>query len=162
MHRKTCCPTPLSDWPVPTQPHVQCPIFSELFPDSHNTNNLPYFITFITHGYKSNYFISSLNPTMLLLHKIMNSLRTRLIGWIEERFIHKYLYQFSSVQSHSCVRLFATPRTAGHQASLSITNSLNLPKFMSTESSDATQPTHPLSSPSPPAFNFPQNQDLFK
>ena len=64
----------------------------------------------------------------------MNSLRTRLIGWIEERFIHKSLYQFSSVQSHSCVRLFATPRTAAHEASLSITNSLNLPKFTSTES----------------------------
>ena len=71
---------------------------------------------------------------MLLLHKIMNSLRTRLIGWIEERFIHKYLYQFSSIQSLSCVRLFATPRTAVHEASLSITNSLSLPKFMSTES----------------------------
>ena len=31
--------------------------------------------------------------------------------------------QFSSVQSLSCVRLFATPRTAARQASLSITNS---------------------------------------
>ena len=71
---------------------------------------------------------------MLLLHKIMNLLRTRLIGWIEEIFIHKYRYRFSSVQSLSCVRLFATPRTAAHEASLSITNSLSLPKFMSTES----------------------------
>ena len=35
---------------------------------------------------------------MLLLYK-MNSLRTRLIGWIEEIFIHKYIYRFSSVQS---------------------------------------------------------------
>ena len=39
----------------------------------------------------------------------------------------------SSVQSLSCVRLFATPWTAAHQASLSITNSQSLPKFMSTE-----------------------------
>ena len=31
--------------------------------------------------------------------------------------------QFSSVQSLSCVRLFATPWTAAFQASLSITNS---------------------------------------
>ena len=41
---------------------------------------------------------------------------------------------FSSVQSHSCVQLFATPWTALHQASLSITNSRSLLKLMSTES----------------------------
>ena len=39
--------------------------------------------------------------------------------------------QFSSVQSLSHVLLFATPRTAAHQASLSITNSRSLLKFMS-------------------------------
>ena len=37
----------------------------------------------------------------------------------------------SSVQSLSCVRLFVTPWTATHQASLSITNSKSLLKFMS-------------------------------
>ena len=42
--------------------------------------------------------------------------------------------QFSSVQSLSCVWLFATPWTAAHQASLSITNSWSLPKLMSIES----------------------------
>ena len=42
--------------------------------------------------------------------------------------------QFSSVQSLSCVWLFATPWTAAHQASLSITNSQSLLKLMSTES----------------------------
>ena len=42
--------------------------------------------------------------------------------------------QFSSVQSLSRVRLFATPRTAACQASLSITNSRSLPKLMSIES----------------------------
>ena len=41
---------------------------------------------------------------------------------------------FSSVQSFICVRLFATPWTAAHQASLSITNSWSLPKLMSIES----------------------------
>ena len=40
------------------------------------------------------------------------------------------LFQFSSVQSLSCVRLFATPWTAARQASLSITNSQSLPKLM--------------------------------
>ena len=40
---------------------------------------------------------------------------------------------FSSVQSLSCVRLFATPQTTVCQASLSVTNSRSLPKLMSTE-----------------------------
>ena len=42
--------------------------------------------------------------------------------------------QFSSVQSLSCVRLFATPWTTAHQASLSTTNSQSPPKLMSIES----------------------------
>ena len=42
--------------------------------------------------------------------------------------------QFSSVQSLSCVQLFATPRTVAHQASLSIINSRSLLKLMSIES----------------------------
>ena len=41
---------------------------------------------------------------------------------------------FSSVQSLSHVRLFVTPWTAVHQASLSITNSQSLLKLMSIES----------------------------
>ena len=39
--------------------------------------------------------------------------------------------QFSSVQSLSHVRLFETPRTTAHQASLSITHSWSLLKLMS-------------------------------
>ena len=42
--------------------------------------------------------------------------------------------QFSSVQSLSHVRLFATPWIAAHQASLSITNSQSSPKPMSIKS----------------------------
>jgi len=41
--------------------------------------------------------------------------------------------QFSSVQSLSRVRLFTTPRTAAHQASLPIINSQSLLKLMSIE-----------------------------
>ena len=44
------------------------------------------------------------------------------------------IIQLSSVQSLSRVRLFATPWTTAHQASLSITNSQSLPKPMSTQS----------------------------
>ena len=43
------------------------------------------------------------------------------------------IVQFSSFQSLSRVRLFATPWTAAHQASLSITNSQSPPKPMSIE-----------------------------
>ena len=42
--------------------------------------------------------------------------------------------QFSSVQSLSCVQLFATPWTAACQASLSVTNSRSLLKLISVES----------------------------
>ena len=51
-----------------------------------------------------------------------------------EHFYYFLLYQFGSVQSLSCVQLFATPWTAAHQASLSITSSRSLPKLMSIES----------------------------
>ena len=44
------------------------------------------------------------------------------------------IFQFSSVQSLSCVQLSATPWTAAHQASPSITNSRSSLKLMSIES----------------------------
>ena len=70
-------------------------------------------------------------------------------------------WTFSSVQfSCSVMSDSATPWTVAHQAFLSITNSQSLLKLMSIES-DAIQPSHPLSSPSPPAFNFSQHQGLF-
>ena len=62
--------------------------------------------------------------------------------------------QFSSVQLLSRVQLFATPCTAACQASLSITNFPSLLKLISI--SDAIQPSHPLLSPSLPAFNLSQ------
>ena len=68
--------------------------------------------------------------------------------------------QCSSVQACNRGQLFATPWTAAHQASLSITNSRSLLKLMSI--GDAIQPSHPLSSPSPPAFCLSQLQGLFQ
>ena len=61
----------------------------------------------------------------------------------------------SSVQSFSHVQLFVTPWTAARQASLSITNSWSSLKTHVHWVGDAMQPSHPLSSPSPPAFNLP-------
>ena len=55
--------------------------------------------------------------------------------------------QFSSVQSLSCVWLFATPWIAAHQASLSITNSWSSLKLTSIESVMPSSPLilcHPL------------------
>ena len=49
-----------------------------------------------------------------------------------------YHFQFSSAQSLSCVQLFATPWTAAHQASPSITNSQSLLKLMSIKSVTAS------------------------
>ena len=51
-------------------------------------------------------------------------LRARILAWVK----------FKSFQSSGRVRLFVTPWTAACQASLSITNSWNLLKFMSNES----------------------------
>ena len=57
----------------------------------------------------------------------------------------------SSVRSLSHVWLFVTPWTAACQASLSITNAWSLLRLRSVWVSDAIQPSHSLSSPSPPA-----------
>ena len=70
--------------------------------------------------------------------------------------------QFSSVQLLSQVRLFETPWIAAHQASLSITNSQSLLKLNVHWVGDAIPLSHPLSSPSSPAFSLSQHQDLFK
>ena len=65
---------------------------------------------------------------------------------------------FSSVQSLSRVRLSATPWTAAHQASLSITSSTELVQTHVHQVGDAIQSSHP----SPPAFNLSQQQGLFQ
>ena len=66
-----------------------------------------------------------------------------------------------SVQLLSCVQLFVTLWTEACQASLSIINFWSLLKLMSSVSY-AIQPSHPLSAPSPPAFNLSQDQGLFQ
>ena len=64
--------------------------------------------------------------------------------------------QIRSDQPLSGVQLFATPWIAACQASLSNTNSRSSLRLMS------TQPSHPLSSPSPLAPNPSQHQSLFQ
>ena len=64
------------------------------------------------------------------MNKTVREEGIRLVGRKKSRV----LFQFSSVQSLSHVRLFATPWTAARQASLSITNSQSLLKLMSSMS----------------------------
>ena len=68
-------------------------------------------------------------------------------------------YQFSSVQSLSRVRLFATPSISECQASLSVINSWGWWTHVH-RVGDAIQPSLPLSFPSPPALNPSQHQSL--
>ena len=63
-----------------------------------------------------------LAPTFTVLHPCLNQL------WSAIAFV------VGVVQSLSCVRFFLTPHSAALQASLSLTISQSLPKFMSTES----------------------------
>ena len=80
-------------------------------------------------------------------------------------FVHiiynKQNYHTLSVQSLSSVQLFVTPWTAAHQASLSITKLPELAQTHVHRVGDAIQPSHPLSSPFPPAFNLSQHKGLF-
>ena len=81
-----------------------------------------------------------------------------LISAIQQResiiIINIYIFIYThiiSVQSLSCVQLFATPWTAAHPVHH------QLPELAQThvyQISDVIQPSHPLPSPSPPAFNI--------
>ena len=73
--------------------------------------------------------------------------------------MHSGMLQFSSV-TQSCLTL-ATPWTSTGQASQSITDSWSLLKHVHWVG-DAIQPSHPLLSSSPPAFNLSQLQGLFQ
>ena len=85
--------------------------------------------------------VQSLRPSITLTtypashlvcrEKDMNVLTSIQANWSLCSFLSLSFVQFSSVQLLSCVGLSATPWTAAHQASLSITNSQNLLKLMS-------------------------------
>ena len=72
------------------------------------------------------------------------------------------LQVFVVVQSLSHVWLFVTLWTASRQLFLSFTISWSLLKLVSIELMMPFQPSHPLSPPSPPAFNLSQRQSLFQ
>ena len=78
-------------------------------------------------------------------------------------FLYNYLkYLFSSVQSLSSIRLFVDTMNLS-MPGLPVHH--KLPEFTQTHAhrvSDAIQPSHPLSSPSPPAPDPSQHQGLFQ
>ena len=134
-------------------------------------------------------------------------LQARTLEWVAISFSSAWKWKVK-VKSLSCVRLFATPRTAAYQAPpsmgfsrqeywngvplpspktvhqfnsvaqlcLTLCDPMNrstpglpvhhqLPEFTQTHVhlvSDAIQPSHPLSSPFPPAPNPSQHQSLFQ
>jgi len=100
-----------------------------------------------------------------------NSLYVYFVGFsvfgrfdVEKNFL---IYQFSSVQSLSRVRLFVTPWIAARQASLSITNSQSSLRLMSIESvmpSSHLILCHPLSilPPIPPSIRVFSNESALR
>ena len=86
------------------------------------------------HGLYSPWNPPGQNPAVGSLSLLQGIFQTQELnpGLLHCRWIlYQLTYQFSSVQSLSRVRLSATPWTAACQASLSITNSRSLLKFMS-------------------------------
>ena len=94
-----------------------------------------------------------------------------LLWWSWKTFSFKGLYEtnkkakmtFAVVQSLSHVWLFATPWTTYSMPGFPVLH--HLPELTQTHIHwilDAIQPSHPLSFPSPPAFNLSQHQGLFQ
>ena len=78
------------------------------------------------------------------------------------QILEKSSHMLSSVQSLSCVRLFCDPMNHS-MPGLPVYH--QLPEFTQIHVhrvSDAMQPSHPLSSPSPPALNLSQRQGLLQ
>ena len=105
-----------------------------------------------------NHYLKHTFLCLLFMYKVYQNLCVILI-----RCTLLIIAMVSSVQSLNCVWLSVTPWTAAHQASLSITNSQSFPNSCPlSPMSDANQPSHSLSFPSPPAFNLSQHQGLFQ
>ena len=90
--------------------------------------------------------------------------QARILEWVAIFFSSA---QFSSVQSLSHIRLFASPWIAAHQASLSITNSQSSLRLMSIESvmpSSHLILCHPLFllSPVPPSIRIFSNESTLR
>ena len=82
---------------------------------------------------RSAFFTVQLSHLYITTGKTIALTRRTFVGKVMS-LLFNMLSQFSSVQLHSCVRLFATPRIPARQASLSITNSWSSLRLTSTKS----------------------------
>ena len=82
------------------------------------------------------------------------------LSWLNISQSQKVL--FVLVQLLSCVWLFVTPEDCSTPGFPVLHYLLEFAQTHAHWISGAIQPSHPLSSPSPPAFNFPQHQGLFQ
>ena len=73
---------------------------------------------------------TNIHSSIILNSQIVQTTQTSINLWMINKMWNIQTMEYC-VQSPSCVWLFATPRTAAHQASLSLTISRSLPKFMS-------------------------------
>ena len=113
----------------------------------------------------SNSTVWSGNTASICAVSVSTSMQKTLasLSWLSELPWMDHPTHLTSVQSFSCVWFFATPWTAACKAPLSITSSWSLLKFTCIESvMPSNQPSHPLLSPSPPAFSLSQHQGLFQ
>ena len=157
VHFFSCPVLTVAFWPafscVSFLPCFSLLFFLQLFVKCHQTTTL----------LPSIYFSLEWVWSLLLVHcyKPLPYHQFFFLHWINfENFFSAWLIS-QSIQSLSYVRLFVTPWKAALQASLFITNSRSLLKLIARRVSDVIQPSHPLSSPSPPAPNPYQHQGLF-
>ena len=95
-----------------------------------NLDYLLIFVSFSSIKQKMHCFMFlSLGFLYLLATNTFLSFGKELLNYCHKYLEIQFIIQFNSV-TQLC-QLFATPRTAAHQASLSITNSQSLPKLMS-------------------------------
>ena len=120
----------------------------------------------------STFLLYSLNPWgyLLMSHGIadtelfLSETFQQLKSWVssQQPYILVSDKTHQAVPSLSRVPFFATPWTAAHQASLSITSSQSLLKLNAHWVTENIQTSNSLSSSFPPAFNLSQHQGLFK
>ena len=133
---------------------------------------LLYILSFINFCVEICFYLSSVYNTedyilsILLKGHMFNFLRncwTVFQSWVAYSllFIHCLYFQYVLLFMKKEFYNTSVAQTAARQASLSITNSQSSLKLIHWLS-DAIQPSHPLLSPSPPAFNLYQHQGLFQ
>ena len=103
---------------------------------------------------------SAAHSESALMAQRLERQRNSYFAWIPSFWMTMEFFA-AVVQSLSRVRLFTTPWTAERRASLSLSLSQSLPKFVSIES---VMPSNHLilCCPSSPAFNLSQHQGLFQ